>query len=178
MVWGDFLIQKFKRELVFLGEHIPKILTAAFLCSCGGILLWVNGTNLWQILNSRITKFSVPITGAFLLCLLSYALCGVILALLLTAGMTIGFSCGKRTAGNLLSAFSLTCAVYLLLLVWYAIFFCTHLTFFALILLSLAFFGTILIFLLMRHNLLTLKLPLLLLFAIELYFLCINFRCI
>ncbi len=176
MVWGDFLIQKLKRELLFLGDHIPKILTAAFLCSCGGILLWVNGTNLWYVLSSRSVKFTIPIAGAFCLCLLTYALCGAILALLLTFGIT--FCSNTRYTGIFFIAFAVHCAVYLLLLAWYAIFFCTHLTLFALILLLLTFVFTILVYILVRRQFLILRLLLLILAGLELYFITINFRLI
>lgn len=174
MGWGDFLIQKLKRELLYLGNHVPKILTSAFLCSIGGILLWVNGTNLWYVLYSRTSEVTISILWTFFLCLLTYALCGANLAFLLTVGISL-CSSNKHT-GDIFIAFALQSAIYLLLLTWYVIFFCTHLSAFALILLLLIFVFTVVVFLLVRHWFLTLKFLLVLLAGIELYFLIVNFR--
>lgn len=166
-----FLLRKLKREIGFLGEHMMKILVSAFVCCFGGILLWVNGTNLWYVMNSfRTPKYSVSVTGAFFLWLIAYALCGAVLALILSMGMNI---CRCRSV-HALTAFALGCGVYLLMLVWYAVFFCTHLTLFALILLISLLILTAALFCLVRRSLLILKVLLLGIVVVELYFLYFN----
>ena len=148
-----------------------KILVSAFVCCFGGILLWVNGTNLWYVMSSfRTPKYSVSVTGAFLLWLVAYALCGAVLALILSCGMSVG----RCRPGSALTAFAMCCGVYLLMLVWYAIFFCTHLTLFALILLLSVLALTIAVFCMIRHGLMTLKLLLFGIAAVELYFIYFN----
>ena len=168
MLWGDFLFRKLKREADYLITHIGMIGFSAFVCCFGGILLWVNGSNLWHILRSgHLTSGSVSVTWIFLLWLLTYGLCGTSLALILLQGKI----CGNNLA---LTAFSVCCAIYLLQLVWYAVFFCTHLLFFALFLLILTFLMTILLFFLVRHSFFLLKVLLLTMTLVELYFIYFN----
>ena len=163
------MFRKLKREADFLIAHSGMIGFSAFVCCFGGILLWVNGTNIWHILRSgALPSDAVSVTRIFLLWLLTYGLCGTSLALLLLQGRLF-------CRNNLfLTAFSVCCAIYLLQLVWYAVFFCTHLLFFALFILSLAFLLTILLFFLVRHSFLLLRLLLLAITLVELYFIYFN----
>ncbi len=163
-----FLFRQLKRELNFLITHIGIIGFSAFLCCFGGILLWVNGTNIWHILRAEhIPDFSVSVTGIFLIWLFTYGLCGMVLALILLQSRTC------RNAVPLI-AFSVCCGIYLLQLVWYAVFFCTHLLFFAFIVLLTAFLMTIILFFLIRHSFVLLKFLLIAITLVELYFIYFN----
>ncbi len=169
MLWGDFLFRKLKREADFLVAHIGMIGFSAFICCFGGILLWVNGTNIWHILRTGpLPSGSISVTWIFLLWLLTYGLCGTSLALLILQGRVF---CRNNLA---LTAFSVCCAVYLLQLVWYAVFFCTHLFFFALFIHMLAFLLTILLIFLVRHSFMLLKVLLIAITLVELYFIYFN----
>lgn len=163
------LMRRMKREVRFVVGNIAKIGLSAFVCCFGGILLWVNGTNLWHIMNSfHLPKYSVSVTGVFLLWLLTYGFCGIVLALILIQSR----NCPNSTAA--LAAFSLGCGVYLLMLVWYAIFFCTHLTMFAVLILLAAFLLTAALFFIVRRGLMVLKLLLFLIAIVEIYFIYFN----
>lgn len=162
------LLRRMKWELGYLINNSAKIGLAAFLCCFGGILLWVNGTNIWYVMNSfHMPKFSVSVTGLFLLWLLTYGLCGVVLALILLQSRT----CRNNTA---LTAFSICCGIYLLMLVWYAVFFCTHLTIFAFFVLLITFFLTVILFFRIRYSLMTVKILLVIMTVVELYFIYFN----
>lgn len=168
MLWGDFLFRKLKRELFFLADHIRMIFFSAFVCCFGGMLLWVNGTNLWQILRTgNLPSFSLSVTGLFLLWSFVYGLNGIMLSLLLLQSHS-------RCRSNLLTSFTVCCGIYLLHLVWYAVFFCTHLIFFACVILLASFLLTIVLFLLNRHGFLLLRFLLILIFLVELYFIYFN----
>ncbi len=167
MIWGDFLFRQIKRELNFLIAHIGMIGFSAFLCCFGGILLWVNGTNIWHILRmGHLPGGSVSVTGIFLIWLLTYGLCGMVLAILLQSR-----TCRNNTA---LAAFSICCGIYLLQLIWYVIFFCTHLIFFAFFILLTAFLLSITLFYLLRHSFFLLKILLITITLVELYFIYFN----
>ena len=152
----------------FLADHIRMIGFSAFLCCFGGMLLWVNGTNLWQILRSGgLPAFSLSVTGLFLLWSLVYGLDGILLALLFL--QSYPFRCG-----NLLTSFSICCGIYLLQLVWYAVFFCTHLVFFSFIILLISLVLTIVLFLMPRQSFLLFRFLLILILLVELYFIYFN----
>lgn len=168
MLWGDFLFRNFKREINFLSVHIGMIGFSAFLCCFGGILLWVNGTGLWRILHTgQYLSGSASVTGIFLLWLFTYGLCGTSQALLLLRSRFCRNSRG-------LTEFSVCCVIYLLQLVWYAVFFCSHLLFFAFIILLLTFLLTLILLFLVRKGFLLLKLLLVTMTLVELYFIYFN----
>lgn len=165
MLWGDFLLKRIKCELNYLAYNFGKIGFAAFICCFMGILLWVNGTNIWYILQSRKPSgFSLSVTGMFLLWLLVYGLCGVALALIFLLGQ----------CKNSLIAFSAGCMIYILQLSWYAIFFCTSLFIFAFFILLTAFLLTIFLFFLVRHGSFILRAVLAMIALVELYFIYFN----
>lgn len=169
MLWGDFLFRQIRFELNYLAENIGIIGLSAFLCCFGGILLWVDGTNIWHVMRSGYPGGSfASVTGMFLLSLLTYGLCGTVLALILLQSRM----CRCRSA---LTAFSAGCVIYLLQLVWYAVFFCTHLVFFAFFVLLAVFLLTIVLFILLRHGFLMFRLLTVLIALVELYFIYFNF---
>jgi len=162
-----FMFRQIKRELNYLAENIGTIGLSAFLCCFGGILLWVDGTNIWHVMRSGPHAGTASVTGVFLLWLLTYGLCGTVLALILLQSRTARCGCA-------LTAFAAGCTVYLLQLVWYAVFFCTHLVIFAFFILLTAFLLTFVLFFLVRHSFLTLKALLLAITLVELYFIYFN----
>lgn len=126
-----FLLRRIKWELNCFTDHIAVIGLGAFLCAIGGILLWINGGSCWYILKSVSgADHTRSITGVFIVWLVVYAIYGIRLALI---GVGEGVLClnSKKT----FTLFCLTSFAYLLDLVWYALFFCTRLTVFALIIL-------------------------------------------
>lgn len=125
-------MHRIKWELSCLTRHIAVIGVSAFLCAIGGILLWINGGSGWYVINS-INGSNSSLTGVFLVWMIAYALYGVRLALLASGE---GIACSDRKRA--FTAFSLTALAYLLDLIWYAIFFCTRLTWFALVVLITA----------------------------------------
>lgn len=128
------MLRRIKLELNCLISHITVIGLGAFLCAIGGILLWVNGGSGWYVLNSvSAARNSSSLTGVFLVWLVVYALYGVRLALI---GIGEGISC--RDQRHAFVGFCLTSLAYLLDLIWYALFFCTRLTWFALIILLIS----------------------------------------
>lgn len=168
ILWGDFLLRQIKRELNYMAYNFRKIGLSAFVCCFMGILLWVNGTNILYVLRSKtINGFSASVTGTFLLWLLAYGLCGVALSLIFLLGQT-------GQCKTLLIAFSVCCMIYLLQLAWYAVFFCTPLLIFAFIILLSAFLLTILLFFLVRHSFVILKIIIVTVALVELYFIYFN----
>jgi len=159
-----FLFGKLKWELAFLANHLAALGFSAFICCFGGILLWVNGTNIWHIYSTGNTP---SVTGIFLISLLSYGICGILLALFLLSGQI----CRSAAA---LNAFTVSSMIYLLLLMWYVLFFCTHLTFFSLILLILTILLTLLLFFKRSCTGLIVRFLLSILLLTELYFLYIT----
>lgn len=168
ILWGDFLLKQIRRELNYMAYNFGKIGLSAFICCFMGILLWVNGTNILYVLRSKtINGFSASVTGTFLLWLVAYGLCGAALSLIFLLGQT-------RQCKNLLIAFSVCCMIYLLQLAWYAVFFCTSLLIFAFIILFTAFLLTILLFFLVRHSFVILKIIIVTVALVELYFIYFN----
>lgn len=170
MLWGDLLFRRLRYELNYLVCNIGKIGLSAFICCFGGILLWVDGTNIWHILRSGFggtSDSSASVIAYFLLWLLTYGLCGAVLAILLQYGQSVGSS------GPFI-AFSAGCAMYLFQLVWYALFFCTSLVVFAFFILLTAFLLTCFLIFLARHGAWILKLMLILIALVELYFIYFN----
>jgi len=164
-----FLFRKLKWELLFLTKHFTVLGFSAFICCFGGILLWVNGTNIWHIYNSihRQDNMIPSVTGIFVISLLVYGICGLLLALFLLYGIN---SCTSAA----LIAFSLNSLIYLFILIWYVLFFCTHLTFFSLILLVLTLLLTVLLLCRIHCGLILVRCLLTAVLLAELYFLYIN----
>jgi len=151
-----------------LSEHLTTLGFSAFICCFGGILLWVNGTNIWHIYNSMYHSDStISVTGIFLISLLIYGICGILLALFLIYGQI----CRSSAA---LTAFIFSSLIYLFILIWYVLFFCTHLTFFALIILILLILLTILLFVRISCGFIIVRCLLSAIFIAELYFLYIH----
>ncbi len=120
-------MKRLKREFAYIGCHLPMIGVWVFLCCIGGILLWVNGDNHWYAaMTLSHPGRMLPISTVFILWLFVYGLTGAFLGLILLTG-------GERCVGEgrVLCAFSCATTGYLLMLVWYALFFCTRLTWFA-----------------------------------------------
>ena len=163
------MFRTIKRELNYLVCNIGSIGLSAFLCCFGGILLWVDGTNIWYVIRSEHRTGDISsVTAMFLLWLLAYGLCGAVLALILLHGRTV-------RCGNVLTAFAVCCMIYLLQLVWYAVFFCTHLVFLAFCILLAAGALTFALFFLLRRSFLIFRVLLLLIALVELYFIYFNF---
>ena len=139
------------------------------MCCFGGLLLWVNGSNIWYVMRVfHLPEHTVSVTGLFLLWLTAYGLCGAVLAMIFLRRR----NCRNGTA---LPAFSVCCGIYLLMLVWYAVFFCTSLTLFAFLILTVTVLLTVLLFILLRYDLLTVRILLGLMTLVELYFIYFNF---
>lgn len=148
-MWGDFLLHRLKRELCCLTKHIAIIGLSSFLCAIGGVVLWINGGSGWYVLNSvSANQHGRSLTFIFLVWLIVYALYGARLVLIAFSD-TVSCSCQKRVV----LAFSLTSFSYLLDLVWYALFFCTRLTIFSLIVLSLSAILNVVVILISKHGL-------------------------
>lgn len=163
-----FLFKKLKWELAFLSEHLTALGFSAFICCFGGILLWVNGTNIWHIYNLMyLPDNTISVTGIFLISLGIYGICGILLALFLICGQIY------RTSSALL-AFTFSSLIYLFMLIWYVLFFCTHLTFFALILLILTILLSVLLFLKISCDFIIVRCLLTAIFVAELYFFYIH----
>ena len=110
---------------------------------------------------------TVSVTGIFVISLFLYGICGILLALFLL--------CGKsKCTSTAFTAFSFSSLIYLFMLIWYVLFFCTHLTVFALILLLLTILLTALLFCRLHCGFLIVRCLLTILFITELYFLYIN----
>ena len=166
MLWGDFLFRRIKFELKLIGENIPLIGLAAFLCIMGGILLWISGGSYWFAVRVGTRGgFTLSLVGAFTLWLICYGLVGVSLALI---GFicNAGICCDKRC----IKSFALLMISYLLMLSWYAIFFCTRLIVFPLILLICSVLLVGISFLLIRKTLCLLFIINLIIEIIQIYF--------
>ena len=166
MLWGDFLLRRIRRELALLLENAPILGLGAFLCCFGGILLWVNGGSGWYLLRRAGERGMPGLTASFLLWLCAYGLIGMALAMIALADR---LRCLRRNLG--LPAFALGAAAYLLMLLWYVLFFCTHLTLLSvlLLLLSLALVGMLLI--VTKRTFLALSVCLILVEAVQFFFL-------
>ncbi len=166
------MFRRLKHELKAVGDNIPLVGLSAFLCCIGGILLWVSGGSTWFAAKMTYKPhFTLSLAGVFIVWLLCYGLVGVLLAL-------IWISHKARVCGSgvSLKAFSIVMAVYLLMLSWYAVFFCTRLMLFAVILLlvSIVLCGAVLIA--MRRTLYLITVITLLIEMIQIYFVWFSFK--
>ncbi len=134
------MFRRLKREMCFLIEHFRLAGLCAFLCCMGGILLWVSGgSNAYWLRGGP-----VPIGGLFFLWLLIYGLTGLLLACLLL---------GERRC----AALGLCTGAYVLMLCWYAVYFCTRLVMFSGLLLLLCMICYGMIFAVVRRGFLLTK---------------------
>ncbi|MBQ8185424.1 MAG: hypothetical protein IJ037_00965 [Clostridia bacterium] len=153
------MVRRLKREVCFLIGHYKTAGLCAFLCCMGGVLLWVSGGS-WMY---HVRPYTVPIGVMFLLWLTVYGFTGLLMAVLLLSGRC---RCGKGSA--------LTAAAYVCMLCWYAVFFCTPLTFFAGLLLSLSVILLGIVFLTEKRSMLTVKILIFLIEGIQIW--CL-YRC-
>lgn len=160
-----FLLRRIKFELKCFTDHIAVLGLGAFLCALGGILLWINGGSGWYVLRSVSGAVgSRSLTGVFLVWLLVYAFYGIRLALV---GVGEGIC---RDPKRIFTVFALTSLAYLLDLVWYALFFCTRLTAFALIILILSLLSNLLILLLSKKGMILHKIIVVVVLFAQIYF--------
>lgn len=152
-------------ELKWLTEHIAVIIVGAFLCALGGILLWINGGSGWYVLNSVSgAVYSHSLTGIFLVWLIVYAIYGIRLAL---AAVGEGICRIKKWVFLI---FTLTALAYILDLVWYALFFCTRLTVFALIILVLSVIINLAILLISKRGMILHKITIVVVLSAQSYY--------
>ncbi len=173
-MWGDFLLKRIKHELKFIGENIPVILLGAFVCCIGGILLWVSGGSGWYYVYASRGRPIPSLALMFLVWFVIYGLCGIVMSLACLYDRTsLAESCPGKMMG--MKAAFLGGAGYLMMLSWYAVFFCTRLILFssALLILSFICYGAILFILKKRFLLLTIAL--ILIETVQLGFICFNF---
>ena len=123
-----------RTELCVISGNIPIICLIAFLCCVGGVILWVNCGSTWYILSYAVGEnCTFSLTFIFILSCMAYALIGVIMSI-----SWLYTNCRIIEVNKGLILFGTTTLSYLFLLIWYVILFCTHLSFFALILLALS----------------------------------------
>jgi len=123
------IICRLKHELEFILQNSACVAVTVFICAIGGILLWINGGSRFLPVFPGVNR-DLSLAIIFAAWLFAYALYGLRLSM-----MWIFSRCaGRRAAVALASVF----LAYLLDLVWYALFFCTHLRIFPLIILSAA----------------------------------------
>ena len=152
-----------KRELWFWLERAPILGLGAFLCCMGGILLWINGGSIRYDLRHAAGKGMFSLTTAFLLWLLAYGLTGLALAMTASAS-------GCLPKNRAFATFVLGSAAYLLMLIWYALAFCTRLVIFPQILLALSVVLIGMIFVVIKRTFFCLSLILLAIEAIQVLF--------
>lgn len=161
---------RIRRELSFIIKNIGLIGFSAFICAFFGIILWVNGNNIWYITKMCILpEHSPDVTGIFIIWLAAYGLCGAVMALVFLQSRCCAARMTLMTRMTV-APFAIASAVYLFCLIWYALFFNTSLTIFAFVILFLAFLMTIAVLILMRHGFAALKIALILIATVELYF--------
>ena len=139
----------------------------AFLCAVAGAALWVSGGSGWYAVKTAGRENRLPsLAVLFIVWLLIYALYGFLLAAILL---------GKREWGrNALALFGSVIGSWLLSLGWYAVYFCTRLNFFSLILLLLSASAMVFALILLRRAPLPLLLAGFLIFALEAVFFCLS----
>ena len=167
-----FLFRRIKCELRVVGENIPLLLFSAFLCCIGGILMWVSGGSTWYAIRSAFDPWmTLSLSGIFIVWLLCYGLVGILLGL-------IWISCKARAcnSGLCLKSFALVMAVYLLMLSWYAVFFCTRLLLFAVVLLTISIILCFIVFVTMRKTLLLISAVTVIIEIIQIYFVWFSFN--
>lgn len=158
------MFRRIKRELQTLGERLPIIVLNAFLFSFGGVLLWISGGSTWYaIRNSGDPWMSLSLCGVFVLWLITYGLVGIAVTMLWLAER-------RRIVRRSVNAFGLMSISYILMLSWYAVYFCTRLTLFSVILLLIALALCIVSHVSMRKSGVLISLILFIIEAVLIYF--------
>lgn len=127
------MFRRLKRELCFVGENIPVLGLGAFICCIGGVFLWVGGDSSWYYAKALHNEHSIPLGVIFTVWLLTYGMTGFVLAMSCLSEKLCSPKCGMKA--SVLGGFA-----YLLMLMWYAVSFCTRLAFFGIILLILSIY--------------------------------------
>ncbi len=124
-------------------REIRTVCLFSFLCALGGVILWVEGGGIpYRLSGLPGSTGSESLFLEFIICLITYALFGVIMGL--TYRMLHGNFCRiPQFSSKIWALFFLEVGVYLLNLIWYAIFFCTHLHIFALIIILISLAATV-----------------------------------
>ena len=164
-----FVCEQMKRELCFLGEHIPVLLLSAFLAAAGGVVLWISGGSSWYFIRTA-SGSGVGLGFIFSVWILTYALVGALMALL-----WLTYSGGRRDFRKTMPLFVLVTLSYLFMLVWYALFFCTRLAVFSAVILILSCIIDAVVFFFMRKSFLLFDCALAVVFAVQTYFVYFSF---
>ncbi len=143
----------------------------AFLCAAAGAALWVSGGSAWYALQSAGREDRLPpLAAAFVIWLLVYGLYGFLLAAILL---------GRREWGrNALALFGSVIGSYLFSLGWYAVFFCTRMSLFGILLLLLSAAALLFALFLLRRAPIPLILAAILILAAQTVFICFAFASI
>ena len=157
-------------ELRAVTENIKLILLGAFLCAIGGVLLWINGGSTWYFLRHTHSCTTLELTGIFTAWLFIYGLVGVMLTLIWMTGQYR--LCGLRSS---LLSFALMSGVYLLMLVWYALFFCTRLFLFSVVILCLSVILCALSFVFLKKTMLLVWFVGVVIETLQMYFIYFSF---
>ena len=141
------MFRRLKRELCFVGENIPVLGLGAFICCIGGVFLWVG--------------------VIFTVWLLTYGMTGFVLAMSCLSEKLCSQKCGMKA--SVLGGFA-----YLLMLMWYAVSFCTRLAFFGIILLILSILLLGITFVALRKTFFITLVLIILIEVVQIYFLCFS----
>ena len=164
------MFKRIRREAGFLLSNISIIFLFSFLYALGGVLLWINGGSTWFAVQSyQSHNTSISLSGAFVLCLIIYALIGAVVSIILKVN---GCMCSGKS--NTLTAIILAMAMYILSLAWYAVFFCTRLSVFSSILLAIAIILGATLFFVTLKRMFFLSLGIVLVELLQIYFLYVN----
>ncbi len=164
------MFKRLRRESAFLLSNLSFIFLFAFLCALGGVLLWVNGGGTWFVVQSyQFHNTSTSLSGAFVLCLVIYALIGAVVSVIIKMN-----GCIRGAQNNTLIAVALSMAMYILSLAWYAVFFCTRLSVFSSILLLIVVLIGVALLVVVRKTLILLCVGIILIELCEIYFLYVN----
>ena len=164
------MLKRIRREISFILSNFSVIVLFSFLTSLGGVLLWVNGGSTWFIMQSyKFENIKISLTGAFVLSLSLYALMGAVMGVILKSN-----TCGCGGKNKSVVAFSVTMAMYILSLAWYAVFFCTRLSLFSAVLLTIVLILGSVLFFAVRKTMILLSLLVVSVELCEIYFLYVN----
>ena len=162
------MIKRIRRETSCVLSNISQIVLISFLTSLGGVLLWVNGGSTWFVVQSyKLDGCGISLTGAFVVSLVSYALLGAVMGIILKMN-----GCGIKK--KFVTALALAAGMYIFSLAWYAVFFCTRLSAFSAALLVIAVLLGVALLLMLRKTMLLLNLLILAIEICEIYFMYVN----
>ncbi len=161
------MFRRLKRELCFVGENIPVLGLGAFICCIGGVFLWVGGDSSWYYAKALHNEHSIPLGVIFTIWLLTYGMTGFVLAMSCLSEKLCSPKCGMKA--SVLGGFA-----YLLMLMWYAVSFCTRLAFFGIILLILSILLLGITFVALRKTFFITLVLIILIEVVQIYFLCFS----